>query len=78
MLRVASWQAGRAGPEDRSVHPRTLRPEPAPDVLRALLDHLRSGDLEAAERALAAVERRGNGARIQRDTVAACVRITAV
>lgn len=78
--------------EDRLVHPRTLRPEPAPDVLRALLDHVRdaledSGDLEAAERALVAVERRGNGARIQRevraltgnlrDTVAACVRITA-
>ncbi|MFH9134053.1 glutamate--cysteine ligase [Streptomyces sp. NPDC017524] len=92
LLRVASWQAGRSGLEDRLVHPRTLRPEPAPDVLRALLDHVRdaledSGDLEAAERALAAVVRRGNGARIQReilartgslrDTVAACVRITA-
>lgn len=92
VLRAASWQAGRAGLEDWLVHPRTLRPEPAPAVLRALLDHVRdaledSGDLEAAERALAAVERRGNGARIQReilartgslrDTVAECVRITA-
>lgn len=92
VLRAATWQAGRAGLEDRLVHPRTLRPEPAPDVLRALLDHVRdaledSGDLEAAERALAVLERRGNGARIQReilartgslrDTVAECVRITA-
>ncbi|MFJ9890319.1 glutamate--cysteine ligase [Streptomyces sp. NPDC091287] len=92
LLRVASWQAGRSGLEDRLLHPRTLRPEPAPDVLRALLDHVRdaledAGDLEAAERALAAVVRRGNGARIQReilartgslrDTVAECVRITA-
>ncbi|MEV6475079.1 glutamate--cysteine ligase [Streptomyces sp. NPDC051657] len=92
LLRVASWQAGRSGLEDRLVHPRTLRPEPASDVLWALLDHVRdaledSGDLEAAERALAAVGRRGNGSRIQReilartgslrDTVAECVRITA-
>jgi carboxylate-amine ligase len=92
LLRVASWQAGRSGLEDRLVHPRTLRPGPAPDVLRALLDHVRdaledSGDLEAAENGLAAVVRRGNGARIQRetlartgslrDTVAECVRITA-
>ncbi|MFI1931247.1 glutamate--cysteine ligase [Streptomyces sp. NPDC020330] len=91
LLRAASWQAGRAGLEGRLVHPRTLLPEPATDVLGALLDHVRdaleeNGDLEAAERALAAVERRGNGARLQReilartgslrDTVAECVRIT--
>ncbi|MFD4028567.1 glutamate--cysteine ligase [Streptomyces sp. NPDC058576] len=92
LLRAASWQAGRSGLEGRLVHPRTRRPEPAPDVLRALLDHVRdaledSGDLTAVETALAAVDRRGNGARIQRetlartgslrDTVAECVRITA-
>ncbi len=92
LLRAASWQAGRAGLEGRLVHPRTRLPEPAPDVLRALLDHVRdaledSGDLAAVETALAAVDRRGNGARIQRetlartgslrDTVAECVRITA-
>ncbi|OSC59612.1 carboxylate--amine ligase, partial [Streptomyces sp. BF-3] len=68
------------------------RPEPAPAVLEALLDHVRdaleeSGDLKAVESALATVVRRGNGARIQRetlartgslrDTVAECVRITA-
>ncbi|MEI7031206.1 glutamate--cysteine ligase [Streptomyces pratensis] len=91
LLRVASWQAARAGMEDRLVHPRTLLPEPAPDVLRALLEHVRdaledSGDLAAVEKALAAVERRGNGARVQREvlartgslsaTVAECVRIT--
>lgn len=92
LLRAASWQAGRSGLESRLVHPRTWRPEPAPAVLAALLDHVRdaladSGDLEAAEKALATVVRRGNGARIQRetlartgslrDTVAECVRITA-
>lgn len=92
LLRAASWQAARSGLDDRLIHPRTLRPEPAPDVLRALLDHVgesleESGDLADAEKALAAVARRGNGARIQReslartgslrDTVAECVRITA-
>ncbi|MFJ2027135.1 glutamate--cysteine ligase [Streptomyces sp. NPDC087897] len=92
LLRVASWRAGRSGLDDRLVHPLTLRPEPVRDVLRALMEHVRdalddSGDLEAAEKALAAVDRRGNGAQIQREilartgslreTVAECVRITA-
>ncbi|MGV0098803.1 glutamate--cysteine ligase 2 [Streptomyces californicus] len=92
LLRVASWQAGRSGLDDRLLHPRTLRPEPAGEVLLSLLDHVRdalkdSGDLEAVEKALAEVDRRGNGARIQRgilertgslrETVAECVRITA-
>ncbi|MYV59743.1 YbdK family carboxylate-amine ligase [Streptomyces sp. SID4931] len=92
LLRAASWQAGRSGLEGLLVHPRTWRPEPAPDVLAALLDHVRdaledSGDLKAVESALTTVVRRGNGARIQRetlartgslrDTVAECVRITA-
>ncbi|MEU0098757.1 glutamate--cysteine ligase [Streptomyces sp. NPDC006267] len=92
LLRVASWQAGRSGLEDRLVHPLTLRPAPAADVLRVLLDHVRDaledcGDLAAAEKALADVVRRGNGARAQReilartgslrDTVAECIRITA-
>ncbi|WP_228994642.1 glutamate--cysteine ligase [Streptomyces sp. DH8] len=92
LLRVASWRAGRSGLDDRLIHPATLRPEPVGDVLRALMDHVRdalkdSGDLEAAEKALADVERRGNGARIQREilartgslreTVAECVRISA-
>ncbi|MFE2294686.1 glutamate--cysteine ligase [Streptomyces sp. NPDC059452] len=91
LLRVASWQAARSGLEDRLIHPRTLRPEPAAAVLRALLAQVRdaledSGDLKATEKALAAVERRGTGARIQRrilertgslrDTVAECVRMT--
>ncbi|MEV1048151.1 glutamate--cysteine ligase [Streptomyces sp. NPDC049916] len=92
LLRVASWQAARAGLGDRLVHPRTLHPEPARDVLRDLLDHVRdaledAGDLADAQKALALVERRGNGAQVQReilartgslrDTVAECVRITA-
>ncbi|MEE4425507.1 carboxylate--amine ligase, partial [Streptomyces sp. DSM 41528] len=91
LVRVASWQAARSGIDDRLIHPRTLRPEPAADVLRALLAHVRdaledSGDLKAAQKALTALERRGSGARVQRellertgslrDTVAECVRIT--
>lgn len=91
LLRVASWQAARSGLEDRLIHPRTLRPEPATDVLQALVTHVRealedSGDLKAAQKALTTLERRGNGARVQReilertgslrDTVAECVRIT--
>lgn len=72
VLRMAAWQAGRSGLEGRLLHPLTMRPEPAADVLSALLAHTRdvlenSGDLGAAERALATLRRRGTGARVQRE-----------
>lgn len=49
VLRIAAWQAGRAGLEGRLLHPRTMRPEPAADVVRALLTHVRDA-LETARR----------------------------
>ncbi|MET7645911.1 glutamate--cysteine ligase [Streptomyces sp. NPDC005426] len=71
LLRMAAWQAGRSGLESRLLHPLTMRPEPAQDVLDALLAHVRealedSGDLASVERAMKAVASRGPGARVQR------------
>ncbi|MGW1893424.1 glutamate--cysteine ligase 2 [Streptomyces sp. NPDC002004] len=91
ILRLASWRAGRYGLEDRLVDPRTMRPAPAEDVVRALFDHVRdalddSGDTGTARTALDALLREGTGARVQRellrstgslrDLVAECVRRT--
>lgn len=88
VLRMAAWQAGRAGLEGQLLHPLTMRPEPASDVVGALLAHVRnalkeSGDLARTEDALKNVLERGTGARIQREAldrtgslrevVAACV-----
>lgn len=88
VLRMAAWQAGRSGLEGQLLHPLTMRPEPASDVVGALLAHVRdaledSGDYAAAAAGLKTVLERGTGARIQRealavtgslrDTVAECV-----
>ncbi|WP_119287689.1 glutamate--cysteine ligase [Streptomyces sp. YIM 130001] len=72
VLRMAAWQAGRTGLEDRLLHPHTMRPEPAEDVVQALLAHVRDalgdhGDLASARAALTELRRRGTGARVQRD-----------
>ncbi|MGQ4355530.1 glutamate--cysteine ligase [Streptomyces drozdowiczii] len=74
LLRMADWQAGRSGLEGPLLHPATMRPAPAPDVVRALLAHVRdaledSGDLTAAEEGIEQVLKRGTGARIQRDAL---------
>lgn len=71
LLRMAAWQAGRSGLESRLLHPLTMKPEPAEDVLDALLAHVRdaledSGDYSAAESAMRTVVSRGPGARVQR------------
>ena len=71
LLRLASWRAGRSGLAGELVHPVTGRPEPAADVVRALLDHAApalaaGGDLEAATELTARLLARGNGAAIQR------------
>ncbi|MEU5657022.1 glutamate--cysteine ligase [Streptomyces sp. NPDC047737] len=71
LVRMAGWQAARSGVEGRLLHPLTMRPEPAADVLAALLAHVRdaledSGDAAAAEKALGDVLKRGTGARVQR------------
>jgi carboxylate-amine ligase len=72
MLRLAMWRAGHDGLDGDLLDPRTMRPQPAGDVLRCLLDHVRPtlegcGDLDEVTSRLADVERRGNGARRQRE-----------
>ncbi|MFF9851486.1 carboxylate-amine ligase [Streptomyces litmocidini] len=52
-LRAATWRAARSGLEGDLVHPVTRRPAPAPEVVRAMLHHLRPtleeyGDWETA------------------------------
>ncbi|WP_030339421.1 glutamate--cysteine ligase [Streptomyces sp. NRRL S-1022] len=91
LLRLADWQAARYGIEEDLLDPVTLRPRPAPQVLRSLLEYTgdaltESGDAERAERAVAELLRTGNGAREQRgllertgslrDVVTECVRRT--
>ncbi|MCZ7456466.1 glutamate--cysteine ligase 2 [Streptomyces sp. WMMC940] len=91
LLRMAAWQAGRYGLEHELMHPLTMRPEPAGNVVRALFDHVRdaldvTGDLAAARKALDVLLSEGNGARVQRellertgnlrDVVTECVRRT--
>ncbi|WAZ19327.1 glutamate--cysteine ligase [Streptomyces cinnabarinus] len=91
VLRLAAWQAARAGVTDTLLHPETMRRRSAPAVLRALLDHVGealadSGDLDDARKRVAHLLARGNGARTQRelfrhtgglrDVVTECVRRT--
>ncbi|MEU7583287.1 glutamate--cysteine ligase [Streptomyces sp. NPDC041068] len=91
LLRLAAWRAARSGLDDDLVHPLTMRPARAPEVVRALLDHLRdaldaSGDLDLVRKGTEGLLRHGNGARLQRDVlhrtgslgavVAECVRRT--
>ncbi|MER5883257.1 glutamate--cysteine ligase [Streptomyces sp. NPDC001941] len=72
LLRLATWRAARSGLDGELLHPVTLRPTPAEDVVRALLDHVaddleRAGDLQRAEDALKRLLRDGTGARTQRE-----------
>ncbi|MFJ8885618.1 glutamate--cysteine ligase [Streptomyces sp. NPDC102402] len=75
LLRMAAWQAGRAGMDGKLLHPATMLPVPASEVVDALLAHARdaledSGDFEATEAALCALLHRGTGARTQREALA--------
>ncbi|WP_331749600.1 glutamate--cysteine ligase (plasmid) [Streptomyces sp. NBC_00984] len=75
ILRMAAWQASRSGLEGQLLHPRTMRPEPAADVVGALLAHVRSAledshDFASAEKGLMDVLERGTGARTQRELLA--------
>ncbi|WP_225825516.1 glutamate--cysteine ligase [Streptomyces naphthomycinicus] len=75
MLRLADWQAARFGLERDLLDPVTLRPRPAPRVLRALLEYVGdaltdSGDAVRAERGVEELLRTGNGAREQRALLA--------
>ncbi|MET9393083.1 glutamate--cysteine ligase [Streptomyces sp. NPDC006624] len=91
LLRLADWQAARAGLTGELLHPATMRRMPAASVVRALLEHVEealdgTGDLERARDACAGLLRDGNGARVQRellertgslrDVVTECVRHT--
>ncbi|MEU0005468.1 glutamate--cysteine ligase [Streptomyces sp. NPDC006314] len=91
LLRLADWQAARFGLEENLLDPATMRPRPAAQVLRSLLEHTGdaltdSGDAARAEQAVEELLRTGNGAREQRrllertdslrDVVTECVRLT--
>ncbi|MER6675183.1 glutamate--cysteine ligase [Streptomyces sp. NPDC000983] len=91
VLRLASWQAARAGITENLLHPVSMRPVPAAVVVQAFVDHVAEaladcGDLDRARSAVAELLRRGNGAVVQRDlhdrtgslgdVVAECVRRT--
>ncbi|MGW7413937.1 glutamate--cysteine ligase [Streptomyces sp. NPDC054863] len=91
-LRLAAWRAARSGLTDRLVHPETLRPQPAAEVLEALFAHVGPaledyGDAEDARRGLTGLLATGTGAEVQRAllkrtgslrrTVADCVRRSA-
>ncbi|MET9351222.1 glutamate--cysteine ligase [Streptomyces termitum] len=72
LLRLASWQAARSGPEGPLLDPRTHRGTDAETALGALLAHTEdalreTGDLDAARAALALLATRGSGARRQRE-----------
>ena len=71
VLAVATWRAGRSGLSGDLVHPLTWRPEPAADVLEALLEHVRpalaeAGDEQRVSDGLRQLRSRGTGADQQR------------
>jgi carboxylate-amine ligase len=85
VLRLAGWRASRSGLDADLVDPRTGRPAPAADVLRALVEHVRpaladADDEERITAGVAGVLGRGSGAVLQRsvyretDDLAAVVR----
>jgi glutamate---cysteine ligase / carboxylate-amine ligase len=71
MLRLAAWRASRSSLDDVLLNPHTGLPEPAPTVVKTLLEHVRdaldeTGDADAVTELLGAVLARGNGATFQR------------
>jgi carboxylate-amine ligase len=72
VLRLAAWQAARAGLARELLHPSAMRRMPAESVVRDLLDHVGealagAGDLDRADQAVTGLLERGNGARVQRE-----------
>jgi glutamate---cysteine ligase / carboxylate-amine ligase len=76
MLRLATWQAAREGMDGHLLDPLTCRPRPARHVVLDLIEHVRPALRSAGDETLVA-ERfdqllaRGNGAKRQRNLVAA-------
>ncbi|MFD9006470.1 glutamate--cysteine ligase [Streptomyces sp. NPDC059582] len=71
LLRLAAWQAARSGLEQDLLDPATMRPRPAADVLRSLVEHVGaaltgSGEAAWVEEGVAELLRGGNGAGEQR------------
>ena len=83
LLRLALWRASRSGINGDLLHPVDNRPQPAPDIIEALLNHVRaaladSGDLHRVRSGLAAIMRRGTGEGRQRATLARTGKLSAV
>ena len=83
LLRLALWRASRSGINGVLLHPVDNRPQPAPDIIEALLNHVRaaladSGDLHRVRSGLAAIMRRGTGEGRQRATLARTGKLSAV
>jgi carboxylate-amine ligase len=71
LLRLAAWRASRSGLDNVLLHPVTGLPEPAADVVNAVVDHCRdaladAGDSDTVTALLTALLARGNGAVFQR------------
>jgi len=71
VLRLAAWRASRSSLDDVLLSPVTGLPEPAADVVKALVDHCRdaladTGDADTVADLLTALLARGNGAVFQR------------
>ncbi|MFF7129851.1 MULTISPECIES: glutamate--cysteine ligase 2 [unclassified Streptomyces] len=71
LLRLAAWQAARTGLRQDLLDPATMRPRPAADVVRSLLEHtgdalIESGDAARVEKSVGELLSHGTGAREQR------------
>ena len=83
LLRLALWRASRSGMNGDLLHPVDNRPQPAPEVIEALLSYVRaaladSGDLACVRSGLAAIMRRGTGEGRQRAMLARTGELSAV
>jgi glutamate---cysteine ligase / carboxylate-amine ligase len=74
LLRAAMWRAARSGLDGLLVDPLTFRAVPAPDMVRALLEHLRPvlqerGEWDEVAALAGALLARGTSARRQREAM---------
>jgi carboxylate-amine ligase len=74
LLRAATWRAARSGLEGLLIDPSTFRAVPAPDLVRALLAHVRPvleerGEWDDVAQLTEALVARGTSARRQREAL---------